>query len=112
MNIVISLTSILEADLLEKYRFSILKSAGLYDQIAEHQTCIENRFNISRTLSFVFLLLVSLIRNNAILGIFVITVLTILSSVQILLLFFEKKYVLNKEQNSSLNNKTEETTNN
>ena len=101
LNIVISLTSILEADLLEKYRFSILKSAGLYDQIAEHQTCIENRFNISRTLSFVFLLLVSLIRNNAILGIFVITILTILSSVQILLLFFEKKFVINREQDST-----------
>lgn len=92
LNVVIALTAILQADLLEKYRFSILKSAGLYDQIAEHQTCIENRFNISRTLSFVLLLLVSLIRNSTILSIFVISVLTILSSVQILLLFFERKY--------------------
>lgn len=107
LNVVIALTAILQADLLEKYRFSILKSAGLYNQIAEHQTCIENRFNISRTLSFVLLLLVSLIRNSTILSIFVISVLTILSSVQILLLFFERKYAKEEPKQEPVEEKKE-----
>ncbi len=94
LNIVIAMTAILHSDLIETYRFSILKKAGLYDQIAEHQTVIENRFNISRTLSFIFLLIVSFIRNDLVLSIFVMLVLTILSSVQILLLFFEKKHIV------------------
>lgn len=90
LNIVISFTAILHTDLIEKYRFSILKSAGLYDQIAEHQTCIENRLNVSRIISFLLLMLVSLIKNNIILSIFVIIVLFAQASIQILLLFFEK----------------------
>ena len=99
LNIVIAMTATLHSDLLETYRFSILKKAGLYDQIAEHQTVVENRFNISRTLSFILLLLVSFCKSDLLLSIFIVTVLTILSSVQILLLFFEKKYIIPQENN-------------
>ena len=101
LNIVIAMTATLHADLLETYRFSILKQAGLYDQIAEHQTLIENRFNISRTLSFILLLIVSLFKNDLVLSIFIVIILAILSSVQILLLFFEKKYIIPQENNTA-----------
>ena len=106
------MTAILHSDLIETYRFSILKKAGLYDQIAEHQTVIENRFNISRTLSFIFLLIVSFFKNDLVLSIFVMLVLTILSSVQILLLFFEKKHIIPQlpTEQTEITKKSEEKT--
>lgn len=112
LNIVIAMTAILHSDLIETYRFSILKKAGLYDQIAEHQTVIENRFNISRTLSFIFLLIVSFFKNDLVLSIFVMLVLTILSSVQILLLFFEKKHIIPQlpTEQTEITKKSEEKT--
>ncbi len=94
LNIVIAITATIHTDMIEIYRFSILKQAGLYDNIAEHQTVIENRFNTSRTISFILLLIVSFCQSDLLLSIFVLVVLTLLSSVQILLLFFEKKYIM------------------
>ena len=103
LNIVIAMTSILGSNLMEKYRFSILKKAGLYDEIAEHQTIIENRFNITRSISFAILFLVSLFRNNFVLSIYVMLILTILASLQIFLLFYEKKYIAPKEKLNKVN---------
>lgn len=97
LNIVIALTSILHVDLIEKYRFSILKSAGLYDQIAEHQTHIEDRLNISRIASFLLLMLVSFIKSDIVLSIFIVIILSIQGGIQILLLFFEKKFIIATE---------------
>lgn len=106
LNLVIAMTSILHSDLIETYRFSILKKADLYDQIAEHQTVTENRFNISRVISFSLLLIVGLLKNELVLSLFVLLLLLILSSIHILLLFFEKKYLLPKESFKANNNKT------
>ncbi len=101
LNSIIAITSVLHIDLLEKYRFSILKSAGLYDEIAEHQTVYENRLNIARIVSFGLLLLVSLFKSEVAINTFVLIALISVSSVQIMLLFYEKKYVIPEEQTTT-----------
>lgn len=97
LNLILAITSILYTDLIEKYRFSILKQAGLYDEIAEHQTMIENRINFTRIVGFIILLIISFLNSNIALSIYVVLALTTLSSFQILLMIFEKKYIMPQE---------------
>ncbi len=109
LNTVITITGVLHTYLIEKYRFSILKKAGMYDEIAEHQTVFENRLNISRIVSFGILLLVSLFKADIVIDIFVVVALVAVASIQILLFVFEKKYVTEEDGKVQTTSKLQQT---
>jgi hypothetical protein len=58
---------------------------------------IENRINFTRIVGFIILLIISFLNSNIALSIYVVLALTTLSSFQILLMIFEKKYIIPQE---------------
>lgn len=79
--------------LIEGYRCNTLKTAGLYDQIAEHQNVFEGKINTARLICFGFLLLSSFTKSTIVFNILTIISFLLTSTLMILLYFFENKFV-------------------
>ncbi len=77
----------------DRYRNGILKEEGLYSEISEHQTIVESVLNIARITVFGLMMLVSLFKSMIAFEIFIIFAILGISTLFILLLIYEKKYI-------------------
>lgn len=92
LNGAISITSTIKTYLLDLYRNGILKDAGLYSEISEHQAMSEFCLNISRTLAFGLLMIVALFRSIIVFKVFAIITIVVGSVVYLILHYYEKTY--------------------
>lgn len=94
--IIFSLTSvvcrIVYQTIFDIHRNSTLKEAGLYSEINEHQTIVECILNSSRTLSYVFMLLLGIIGNMLVFRIVFIVLMMGYTATFIAIALYEKKY--------------------
>lgn len=98
LNGVIAVTSILYKYIYDVYRNGILKESGLYNEISEHQSIVEVIMNMSRIMSFGLLLIVSLTNSMFIFKTLMIIFVVFSSSMHILLMIYENKYVKDTEK--------------
>ena len=92
LNAVISVTSIVYKVIFDTHRNGILKEAGMYSEIAEHQTVVEILASLSRTIFFGVLLLIALTQSIVVFKIFMVMSVLVTSSVLITLCLYENKY--------------------
>lgn len=79
--------------LFDIYRNQNLKEAGLFSEIAEHQTVVESMFCIARTISFSILILVGLAKSSLVFEITFILFSCSYSVTALLVWIYEKKYI-------------------
>lgn len=82
----------------DSYRNSNIKEAGLYSEIAEHQTLCENIQGLSKLLSYIVVFLLSLTRS---LLVFKITLFAFMASycgTALMMMLYEKKYLSGKRK--------------
>ena len=96
-NFLTASTGIIYKVCFDRYRNGILKEEGLYSEISEHQTIVESVLNIARIIVFGLMMLVSLFKSMLAFEIFIIFAILGISTLFILLLIYEKKYI-NKSQ--------------
>ena len=94
----VAVSKIIISTMFDVYRNGVLKEAGLYSEITEHQTMIEIFLAISRIISFGSLVLLSLLNNLTIFYIFLSISILSYSATTILLLYYENKYMKNLSQ--------------
>ncbi len=86
------------------YRNGILKEAGFYGEICEHQAIVEMCMNASRIVSFAAMLLISLTQSLALFNVFIIVMALMFVAQIVLLAYYEYKYCrydnLSEEQKS------------
>ena len=90
--------------LLDIYRNSTLKEAGLYSEISEHQTFVEVLLGISRISCYLVMMGVGLLNSQIAFNILLVISATMASMIFIVFLIFEQKYI-----KKPLANETEKT---
>lgn len=117
-NVGTAISAIIYKTVYDIYRNGILKEAGLYSEITEHQSIVEMLMSSSRVLSYLFLILLSLFRSFVIFNVFLCVSVLSYSAILIFLYIYEKKYPAivnsdsqdeqqNQELNSNLSNNTD-----
>lgn len=79
--------------LLDVYRNSTLKEAGLYSEISEHQTFVEVLLGISRIFCYLIMMGVGLLHNEFAFNILFIFTAIMASMIFVVFLVFEQKYI-------------------
>lgn len=78
------------------YRNGILKEAGFYGEICEHQAIVEMCMNASRIISFGAMLLISLTQSFVLFNIFMIAMALMFVAEIVLLVIYEERYCKNE----------------
>lgn len=91
-NVLMSLSSVLYGATLDIYRNATLKEAGLYSEIAEHQTVFECLLTVTRVISITILILVSLTQKLVLFYILLVVFSLSYSAINICMLIYEKKF--------------------
>lgn len=91
-NILMGISSIIYKTFFDVFRNGDVKEAGLYSEIAEHQTMVEWSITVARILTFGIMLGVSFMKNKIVYKAFLVVASLFYTSVLVGLLFFEKRY--------------------
>ena len=109
-NIGTAISEIIYKTVYDVYRNGILKEAGLYSEITEHQSIVEMLMSFSRVISYLSLILLSLFRSFVIFNVFLCVSVLSYSAILIFLNIYEKKYsavenstLQDEQQNKELN---------
>ncbi len=93
----VSITETMFSLVLDVNRNKNLKEAGMYENIAEHQTMVESLFCLSRIISFGSLIIVAWLKNYLVYQIAYILFVLSYSVLMLLLLVYENKYSTKNE---------------
>lgn len=104
-NLFMALSKIIYSALFDVYRNSTLKEAGLYSEIAEHQTLVESLLAFTRVISFAIMILVGLMKSLVVFEIMLVVFSLSYSGVNLCLLIYENRFL--KLQHYGLNEPTE-----
>lgn len=99
-NLGVAATSIIYKTVYDVYRNGILKEAGLYSEITEHQSMTEMFMEFARIISYMVLILLALFQSLVIFKIFLCISVLSCSGTLIFLLYFEKTYFSAKKESA------------
>lgn len=105
-SLLMTLSKIIFTAFYDVYRNSTLKEAGLYSEIAEHQTIIESVMTMARVASYVIMILVGLLRNLVVYEILLIVFSLSYSAINFCLMLYEKKFIKNAQKVEENSEKT------
>lgn len=89
----ITISKIIFSTVFDIYRNGILKEAGLYSEITEHQAIIEILLEISRIISFAFLIVITLFNSLTIFYVLLAISVLAYSVTTLILLYYENKFI-------------------
>lgn len=105
-NLANAVSIIIYKTIYDVYRNGVLKEAGFYGEICEHQAIVEICMNSSRAILFAIMLLISLCKNFVLFCIFIVAMSLIFVAQNLLLAFYEYKYLrydnLSEEQKNEI----------
>lgn len=92
-NLLMAISNIVFSAIFDIYRNGTLKEAGLYSEIAEHQTVIESLLCVSRVISFTLLILIGLLKNLVVFEIMLVIFSLSYSGTNLYLWIYENKFL-------------------
>ena len=96
-NILMGISYVIYNTIYDVYRNSNLKEAGLYSEIAEHNTIVESIMTFSRIFSFGLMILIGMLNSEIAFKMLLVIYSSAYSIVLILLYIYEIKYFKNKQ---------------
>jgi hypothetical protein len=92
-NLLMAVSKIIFSAIFDIYRNGTLKEAGLYSEIAEHQTIIESTYAIVRVFTYGLMIAVGALKNLVVFKILLVVFSLSYSGVNICLLLYERKFM-------------------
>lgn len=96
-NILTEITHAIYKVIFDHYRNSSLKEFGFYEDIAEHQTMVEDILQIVRIITYCLLFAISFIESVVVFKISLVIFTLSFSGVTLMLMIYEKKFCKNEE---------------